>query len=270
MGQGIAIALGGAGREVRLLARGPRRLVPPLTLHPGSWYDALRGTEIVLVATPDDAIRTAAAALLAQGGVQPAQAVLHLSGLLDRSALAPLEATGAALGSFHPIQTIADPRTAPARLSNAWAALEGDPRALTAGERLAAILGMQTVRIDGALKPLHHAAAVLVANYTVTLAALAERLARAAGVPAELAGRIYHPLLEGAVQNLADISPAAALTGPVARGDVETVRRHLALLPADVGRTYRVLGLEALALARERGLDPTAADALERLLAGSP
>ena len=103
----------------------------------------------------------------------------------------------------------------------------------------------------------------LVANYTVSLAGVAERLARPAGVPQDLAGRIYLPLLAGAAENLRSTTAAAALTGPLRRGDVETVRRHLDSLPADVVPLYRLLGLEALALARAEGLDPATAERLQ-------
>jgi predicted short-subunit dehydrogenase-like oxidoreductase (DUF2520 family) len=269
MGQGIAIALVAAGHPVSLLARGPRPVWPPLMLHEGTWADATRQADIVLVATPDDAIGAAARSLLDAGAVQAAHAVLHLSGLLDRRALRTLEGTGAALGSFHPLQTIADPRTAPGRLRGAWAGVEGDARAVHAGQRLAGWLGMHAVGLEAASKPLYHAAAVMVANYTVALAGVAERLARAAGIPGELAARMHLPLLAGAADNLRSTRAAAALTGPLRRGDVETVRCHLDSLPADVIPLYCLLGLEALSLARAEGLDTGAADELEALLTRS-
>jgi predicted short-subunit dehydrogenase-like oxidoreductase (DUF2520 family) len=270
MGQGIAIALVAAGHPVRVLARSPRPLAPPLTLYPGPWAEATRDVAIIVVATPDDAIEAAAQSLLDHGAVRATHAVLHLSGLRDRRALAQLDQTGAAIGSFHPLQTVVDPRTAPEHLKGAWAGIEGDARALEAGEHLAEWLGLRPVRLEAASKPLYHAAAVLVANYTVSLAGVAERLARLAGVPRDLAGRIYLPLLAGAAENLRSTTTAAALTGPLRRGDLETVRRHLDSLPADVVPLYRLLGLEALALARAEGLDPATADALQALLAGSP
>ncbi|HET8624222.1 MAG TPA: Rossmann-like and DUF2520 domain-containing protein [Gemmatimonadales bacterium] len=270
MGQGIAIALGATGHHVRLFGRGASQVVPPLVLYPGTWHEATRGAHIVLVATPDGAIADAAEALRAGDAVGPNHAVLHLSGVLDRSALAALTPTGAALGSFHPLQTVADATTAAARLKGAWAGLEGDPGALEAGERLAGWLGMRAVRLSADSKPLYHAAAVFVSNYTVALAAVAARLAQTAGVPADTADRIYHPLLAGTAENLQSSSPAVALTGPIARGDLETVRRHLSALAGDERTLYRLLGLETLALAREAGLEPDSADALERLLQSPP
>src|SRR5687767_14824024 len=102
MGQGLALSLAPRGYEVLLLGRRPREVVPPLRLHDAPWSDALSGAGLVILATPDDVISQVAAELAAQGMIHAAQVVLHLSGLLDRRALQPLEPTGAALGSFHP------------------------------------------------------------------------------------------------------------------------------------------------------------------------
>lgn len=267
MGQGIALALAGRRWEVRLLARSPRPLPPPLRLA-ADWRDAIARSAVVLVATGDDAIGGAARELAALGTVRPEHAVLHLSGLLDRGALAPLEPSGAALGSFHPLQSVADPATAAERLAGAYAALEGDDRALAAGERLALALGMHPVRLAPDAKVLYHAGAVIAGNYPLALAGVAERVAREAGVPPDVAARMYLPLLAGAAANAALLGPARALTGPVRRGDAATIRLHLAALePAD-RELYRMLGRAALALAREAGLDPAAARAVERALAG--
>lgn len=252
MGRGLALALGAAGTEVTLLGRvrGP---------------EDTRRAATVLLATPDDAIGAVAAELARDRAIGESQVVLHLSGLLDRLALHALAFTGAGLGSFHPLQSVADPATAGARLRGAYAGLEGDERALEAGERLAAVLGMRTVRLAPAAKAAYHAGAVMASNYTVVLAAVAQRLARQAGVSEDDAAALYLPLLEGTVANLR-LGPAAALTGPVRRGDQATVRRHLAVLAPEDRALYRALGLVALGLAREAGLAEGAAAAVERAL----
>ncbi|MFL5496383.1 MAG: Rossmann-like and DUF2520 domain-containing protein [Gemmatimonadales bacterium] len=265
MGQGLALALGAAGLDVVLLSQGPRELVSPLVLHPGPRRDAVGAAGLVLLATPDDAIPQIARELAAEQAVGPSQVVLHLSGVLDRRALRALEASGAALGSFHPLQTIADPSSAAERLAGCYVGIEGDGRALAMGKWLAVILRMHPVELATDRKATYHAAAVFAANYTVALAGIAERLARSAGVPPELAGQLYRPLMEGAVSNL-ELGPAAALTGPIRRGDVATVQAHLAALePAD-RQLYRMLGLAALRLAREAGLAAEPASRLEQLL----
>lgn len=255
MGQGLGLALKRRGYKIALIARTPRDVAPPLVLHHGSRAEATAGAELILIATPDDAITAVAAELAAEGSVTRDQVVLHLSGLLDRTALLPLEESGAGCGSFHPLQSVADAATAAERLKGAYVGIEGDDRALTAAERLANTLRMIPVRIPAAAKPAYHAGAAFVANYTVALVGVAERLARAAGVPADIAARIYLPLLGGAVANLTALGPAASLTGAVRRGDVRTIRAHLDALGPEDRILYRTVGRAAVTLAREAGLN---------------
>jgi predicted short-subunit dehydrogenase-like oxidoreductase (DUF2520 family) len=238
--------------------RSSRDIIAPLILHQGSLAEATSEAELILIATPDDAIEQVAAELAARGGITHDQVILHLSGLLDRRALLPLEASGAACGSFHPIQTVAEAGTAAERLKGAYVGIEGDERALVAAERLANTLRMVPVRIPAEAKPAYHAGASFVANYTIALVGVAERLARSAGVPDEVAAKLYLPLLGGAVANLTALGPAASLTGAVRRGDVQTIRAHLQALGPEDRELYRAVGRAAVALASEAGLDAAA------------
>jgi predicted short-subunit dehydrogenase-like oxidoreductase (DUF2520 family) len=255
MGSGLTGALNAAGVPTRLIGRSRRP-------------DDTRNAGLVLIVTPDAAIGTVAAELARDGAIASDQVVLHTSGLLDRLALLALESTGAGLGSFHPLQSIADPATARERLAGAYAALEGDERALSAGERLASSLGMRSVRLGPGAKAAYHAGAVFASNYLVVIAAVAEELARRAGVSADEAAALYLPLMRGTVANLA-AGPSAALTGPIRRGDEATVRAHLDALEPDRRRLYCLLGLEALTLARAAGLREGLASAVERALTSS-
>jgi predicted short-subunit dehydrogenase-like oxidoreductase (DUF2520 family) len=266
MGQGLGLALKRRGYKIALVARTSRDVTPPLMLHQGNRAEATAGAELVLIATPDDAIGQVAAELAAEGAIARDQVVLHLSGLLDRNALLPLEESGAACGSFHPLQSVADATTAAERLKGAYVGIEGDDRALVAAERLANTLRMIPVRIPAAAKPAYHAGAAFVANYTVALVGVAERLARAAGVPADIAARIYLPLLGGAVANLNALGPAASLTGAVRRGDEQTIRAHLKALSAEDRTLYRTVSRAAVTLAREAGLSQSAAERVEEVL----
>jgi predicted short-subunit dehydrogenase-like oxidoreductase (DUF2520 family) len=266
MGQGLGLALKRRGYKVALVARTPRDVTPPLMLHQGSRAEATSGAELVLIATPDDAIGSVAAELAAEDAITRDQVVLHLSGLLDRNALLPLESTGAGFGSFHPLQSVAEAGTAAERLKGAYVGIEGDDRALVAAERLANTLRMIPVRIPAAAKPAYHAGAAFVANYTVALVGVAERLARAAGVPPEIAARIYLPLLGGAVANLNSLGPAAALTGAVRRGDEQTIRAHLKALSSEDRTLYRTVSRAAITLAREAGLSEGAAKRVDEAL----
>jgi predicted short-subunit dehydrogenase-like oxidoreductase (DUF2520 family) len=269
MGQGLGLALKRRGYKVVLLNRTQRDVIPPLVLHQGSKAEATDGAELVLIATPDDAIGTVASELARERAIVRDQVVLHLSGLLDRTALLPLEDTGAACGSFHPVQSVAEPATAAERLKGAYVGIEGDERALVAAERLANTLRMLPVRISAEAKPAYHAGAAFVANYTVALVGVAERLARSAGVAPDVAARLYLPLLGGAVANLTSLGPAAALTGAVRRGDVQTIQSHLEALSPEDRELYRTVGRAAVLLAREAGLNDTAANKVDAVLGGN-
>ncbi|HEU4682795.1 MAG TPA: Rossmann-like and DUF2520 domain-containing protein [Gemmatimonadales bacterium] len=266
MGQGLGLALKRRGYKVVLVARTPRDVIPPLVLHAGSQTEATSGAELVLIATPDDAVTSVAGQLARDGAITRDQVVLHLSGLLDRRALLPLEESGAGCGSFHPLQSVAEAATAAERLKGAYVGIEGDDRALTAAERLANTLRMIPVRIPAAAKPAYHAGAAFVANYTVALVGVAERLARGAGVPEDIAARIYLPLLGGAVANLNSLGPAASLTGAVRRGDEQTIRTHLTALGPDDRILYRTVARAAVTLAREAGLNESAVERIEAAL----
>jgi predicted short-subunit dehydrogenase-like oxidoreductase (DUF2520 family) len=259
-GRALALALTRAALPVRVCVRRATTLPAPLECNLGPWDEVLAATDIALLAVPDDAIGDVASAIREAplGDV----VVLHCSGLRDRRALAVLEGRARGLGSFHPLQTLAGDSDAAGRLHASFAVLEGDSEAVAAGRELAAALGMEALVLDAAQKPRYHAAAVLVSNYTVTLAAVGAKLAREAGVPAEAASRIFLPLLAGTVRNLELLGPASALTGPIRRGDVGTIEAHLATLSGDDRRLFAVLGLRTVELAREAGLDPSRAELL--------
>lgn len=261
-GVGLALALHRAGHTVRLHARRGTAVPPPLVLTWGGVPPWMGEVEVVLLAVRDGDVETAAGDLADAGGVRPAHVVLHLSGLLDAAPLEALRPGGAALGCFHPLQAIARPEDAPERLRGAVAALTGDDRAVAAGRRLADDLGMRPVVVPGAAKPRYHAAAAIASNYLVVLAAAAEQLMTDAGLDRADARAGVAALMAGTLAN-ARADGAAALTGPIVRGDVATVRAHLAALPPALQDMYRALGRAALAHAR---LPDTAARELQSLL----
>jgi predicted short-subunit dehydrogenase-like oxidoreductase (DUF2520 family) len=263
-GRALALALTRASVPVLVCTRRKSDLPPGITCSLEPWTAALESASTILVAVPDDAIEDVAVGL--RDMPLSAAVVLHCSGLRDRRALAALDGRVAGLGSFHPLQTLAGDSDAAERLQAAYAVLEGDAVAVAAGRRLAALLGMQALEIRSSDKPLYHAAAVIVSNYTVALSALAERLALAAGIPADAAGRIFLPLLEGTWRNLELRGTTDALTGPIVRGDVGTVRAHLEVLDEEARRLYAVMGLEALKVARKGGLTEAKAAGIEAAL----
>jgi predicted short-subunit dehydrogenase-like oxidoreductase (DUF2520 family) len=222
--------------------------------------------DVVVLAVADDGIVPLTEMLAARSGVGPRHVVLHLSGSRDHSVLAALAASGAAVGSLHPLQTLVDPVRAPDHLRGAWAAVEGMPHAVATADRLARDIGLRPFRVRPEDKLRYHAAAVFASNYFVVVEAIAERLLRQAGLPDDAWAALL-PLVAGTLDNLRREGPVGALTGPVARGDAETLAGNLSAIGRSEAALYRALGTVALELARMRGLDEERAAQVARALA---
>ncbi|HLZ46499.1 MAG TPA: Rossmann-like and DUF2520 domain-containing protein [Gemmatimonadales bacterium] len=269
-GVGLALALERAGYSVSLHGRNKKNLPAPLKLtvgdggKPPPW---IGDVAVVILAVRDDAITPLAASLAKAGAITEQHVVLHLSGSQGQEALGPLVTSRAALGSFHPLQTIVEPEVAPARLKGAWAAVEGMPRAVETGEQFARDLGMRPFRIATKSKPIYHAGAVFASNYLVVVEAVAQRLLRHAGLSDADAWAALKPLVEGTFENLSRHEPREALTGPVVRGDTATIARHLESLAVDDAKLYRALGRAALELAQKQGMDRATAEKVAEALA---
>lgn len=178
---------------------------------------AASGTRVLVLAVPDSRVAEVASA------VEPGDAVVvHLAGSLGLDVLAPHDR----IASLHPLVALPDAATGSARLRGAWFAVAGDPVAA----ELAAALDGRTVVVPDAARVRYHAAAVLASNHLVALLGQVERVAADVGVPLEA----YLDLARGALDDVAAVGPARALTGPVSRGDWDTVSRHLeAVAPAE-------------------------------------
>jgi predicted short-subunit dehydrogenase-like oxidoreductase (DUF2520 family) len=258
------VAIVGAGRVGLTLARALTRSGGTVRVF-GREAPAVDESDLVLIAVPDDAIEDVAHALARTGAVTSGHVILHTSGLRDRTALAILEPSGAALGSWHPLQTFGAAAGDPGALAGSPAVIEGDARALEAGRELAERLHLRpVVEVSAAGKAAYHAAAVFASNYLVVVAEVARRLAAVAGAGGASAD-LFLPIMRRTLDNYASAG-AAALTGPIRRGDAGTVQRHLAALSGNDRVLYVAMGREALQLARDAGLDVERAAAIERLL----
>ncbi|HEV2139847.1 MAG TPA: Rossmann-like and DUF2520 domain-containing protein, partial [Candidatus Dormibacteraeota bacterium] len=234
-----------------------------------------RSRAIVFLAVPDAAVSGVARQVAAARDLPPAAAFVHCSGALGLDAIAPL-AAGHATGSFHPLQSFPRPRD-PDAFRGSMVGIDARTFALRRRlQRLARDLGAKPRDVDDADRVVYHAAAVFASNYLVALAAVAVELLRAIGWKERDAVQGLVPLMRGALSEVALRGPDAALTGPIRRGDLDTVGRHLqALIQIDSraprGRSrradlYRMLGAIALELAKREGLDPTAARRIDRAL----
>lgn len=221
----------------------------------------------LLVAVPDAAV-AAVAARLAEAPLPPGIPVLHLSGSLGLDVLEPLARRGCSVGGLHPLCAVADPVEGVQRLRGAAYGVEGEGAARELAERIVRAAGGTALPLEAGSRAIYHAAAVFASNYLVALLAAAERLMERAGVPAGRVREALVELAEGAVENVRHQGPAEALTGPVARGDAQTVLLHLSRLSGDERTLYSLLGREALALARQRGMDPEAGERMRQALGG--
>jgi predicted short-subunit dehydrogenase-like oxidoreductase (DUF2520 family) len=210
--------------------------------------------------------------LAREGRLRPEQILLHTSGANPaRTILAPAVPHVRAVGTLHPLVSFADPRVAIEGLTQVAFGIEGDEPARAMAKRIVRALGARAVFLEAENLALYHAGAVIASNYVVAMADTAQTLLVKAGVPPDQALPVLIPLLTSVVQNLAQLGLPGALTGPVERGDVTSVERHLETLEArapELIALYRLVGRDVLRLAREKSeLDPTQAARLDALFA---
>jgi len=222
------VAIVGAGRLGSALVRALEDAGVPVEGPLGR--DAHPAAGVVLLCVPDGEIAAAAAAL-GRAGSRPERLVGHVSGATPLGALAA--AGGQAFG-LHPLQTFAGGEGAEAFAGTGAAIAGSTATALATARELALALGMEPIAVSDSERAAYHAAASVASNFTVTLQAVAERLAGVAGIAPADARALLAPLVRQTVDNWAARGPEAALTGPVARGDRATVDRQRAAVDRHV------------------------------------
>lgn len=242
-----------SSRSQESLDRAGAYVSAPLSTDPAA---AARGAQLIIITTPDDMIQSVCETIAAEGGFSPGDIVLHMSGALQLSVLTAAEEAGALTGSIHPMQTFADIDGAIASLPGTIFGVTAVGEALAAANEIVEALGGEPYGIEDADKPIYHAAACAVSNYLVALMDYAESLYGSIGLPAETARKAYLPLLRGTVANIARKGPAGALTGPISRGDVGTVRRHVEAINVSApwaGSIYGKMGVYTIGVALKKG-----------------
>lgn len=215
----------------------------------------MRRADVWMLAVVDDQIEAVCGQLAATAALAGA-VVFHCSGAKSSDALGAAASAGALTASVHPIRSFADPDAVAAHFTDTFCGVEGDSAALALlGEALAAI-GARAVPIDAAAKTIYHAASVFASNYLVTVLDAALRAYQAAGIGEDVARQLAGPLASESLANVLRIGAGAALTGPIARGDVATVARQQQALDAwdgASGELYRALAAATTQLAQRRG-----------------
>ncbi|MGL5207083.1 MAG: Rossmann-like and DUF2520 domain-containing protein [Acidaminococcaceae bacterium] len=227
-------------------------------------------SDVLFLTVPDRAVGEVAGELAQAFSKQGEHAMqgktfFHCSGSLGLEELLPLAEAGADIGSLHPLQSFA---SADVSFEGIYMAIDGTSEAQATGQAIAALLGAQVFTVPAAERKAYHAAACFASNYVVAAMAVAQELMSKwtptpeAGLAALLA------LFDGTARNLHQSKLAReALTGPIARGDINTVKAHLAVLPPRIAEVYKALGKETICLARANGtIDGQQAEALASAL----
>jgi len=271
VGRGLYKALRNSGIDVLgLHGRRPSAW----TTSSGALPSTVANANAIIVAVRDNQIDDAVAGLInerqqgSRGRIASGTVVVHTSGGAEPELIPRLTEFGMSGGTFHPLIPFANADRVPDLLKHAWIGIDGDDPARATSRRLAGHLGARTLDIPAGGKSMYHAAAVMSSNFPVVLAAIASDVLTSLGIPERSAENAVHGLMEAAVTNLADSSAAEALTGPVVRGETETVIRHLTALRAnaDARAVYKRLSLAALSIAAERGVPRETIDEMQKVL----
>ncbi len=228
----------------------------------GTSIDRLPPSSVCLITVNDDAIEAVASQLRK---LHPSSLLVHTSGLHTSKILGE----GPKL-SMHPLQSFASLREAMENLPHSYFTLEGDEAGLSWGRKAVEDIGGVAIEIKASQKPLYHLAACMASNYLITLLYEALKAMEMAGIPPEVGQSGIAILAEGTIKNVKALGIPEALTGPMVRGDVGTVKAHLKATEEhkDVRDFYTFLGLRTLKMISERGLSTPeeALDALENIL----
>lgn len=215
-------------------------------------WEHLAPANITLITTPDDVLEASANRLASSGCMRPGDIALHCSGALASTILASLKNCGVHVASIHPLKSFATPSLAIKNFAGTYCGQEGDAEALETLLPLFSAIGANCFAINPAQKTLYHASAVLACNAMVALMHAALLSMATAGVPPETAWPALRPLINGTLSNIDKLGTEGALTGPIARGDVQTVAHQYAalnILNPELGKVYATLGKFTASLA---------------------
>lgn len=301
LGTALGLALSAAGYRIevvvakhQLKARRAARAIDADTLGliasqlnrlDSNQHNRFNRSALILIATPDDVIAPVAEQLASTFKSKPEQSrrdekamvdrrvVLHTSGALSSEALSPLRDVGFATGSLHPLVSISDSFSGAKLLTRAFFSVEGDPAAVRFGKSIVRDLGGQYFIIDALRKPLYHAAALTASGNMVALFDIALEMLGHCGLSPRRAREVLLPLVESTLANLSTRDPARALTGTFKRGDVSTVRKHLAAIESeqlsDALAAYVLLGRRSLGLSRKRNANNAGQNRIARILSAN-
>lgn len=229
LGSSLALALHQHGfRVVEIIAResantAARKLARKVDAKLCPIDKAELKADLVWICVPDDVIAPLASSLRTRKW--KGKTVLHASGALTADVLEPLKPRGATIASAHPMMSFV--RTTQTIFKDVWFAVEGERRAVAAARKLISALNAKSFTISADLKPLYHLFGGFLSPFLLTVLSAAEQLGRKAGLPSRQLPQIMRPIVMRTLENYFARGAAASFSGPLVRGDVETIRKHV-------------------------------------------
>jgi predicted short-subunit dehydrogenase-like oxidoreductase (DUF2520 family) len=230
---------------------------------------------IIFITTPDGAIKNICDTIASGRGLKPGSVVVHMFGAQSLDLLDSAKSSGSYRAVIHPLQSAPSPAQGIKNLPGSYFRIEADPEALEAAKDIVKALGgielvMPKWSSDKDSAALYHAGAVTVSNYFVALVDYGVQFYQALGADKQETLKALLPLIKGTLQNIEILGTADALTGPIARGDVETIRAHIEAMQKrtpELVSLYKALARQTVAVAREKGsLDQQKAEEILKLL----
>jgi predicted short-subunit dehydrogenase-like oxidoreductase (DUF2520 family) len=235
-------------------------------------WEITKEADIIFLTTPDSTISDICNSIAFNDGFKRDSVVLHCSGALPSTILLAAKGCGAFIGSMHPLQSFALTKSDESPFQKIIFSVEGDTRAINIAKKIAIDLGADCIPIKTQNKTLYHAAAVVASNYLITLLSLAFGLIEHAGISGSDAWKVLRPLIEGTLSNIEKAGIPSALTGPIARGDIETVKKHIEEIrrkSPELLDLYNALGFHTIDIAKSKGnLSEESADILRKITKG--
>mgnify|MGYP003641179973 CR=1 FL=1 len=203
--------------------------------------------DLVCIVTPDSEITKVSSKISSSFDDLSGKAFIHCSGAISSSVLKHLKERGAKIACFHPLKSITKKTIS---FKDIYFDLEGDGDLLNQLEKVAKNIGAKSIRVTPKEKELLHVSAVMASNYLVTLVDMALKISSLSNIPERTLMNALLPLMESSLENLKELNPKEALTGPIARRDLKTVQKHIKLLEneEELLNLYKKLGLMTLNL----------------------
>ncbi len=232
--------------------------------------DLVVDSEILFITTNDDQISNVCNRLVDEDLINEEKIVIHMSGAASSRILEKLKSKNCYIYSLHPLQAFADIEKGVKDLRDTVFSLEGDEERIEVIENILKTSGNEYFIIEAEQKALYHASACVVSNYLVSLMDYGLSIFEAIGIDKDKGYKALNPLIQGSIENILNLGTSKALTGPIARGDVNTIKKHIQAMKNVNPKwlhMYKTLGFATTELAeREKLKDKEKVDELKRLL----